>query len=412
MKIVIYEDDRFRQFYPLTLTRPIFNLKTGIFSFAERIIRQYHEEEVILYVRNELAEISRSYYPRCTVNPPEPPDQALWLNGRCLTEKALEFDHQEMMWASDKMLCAAFLKKHHAHKLVNANFTNALQKLSSLPEMKYPGAVFSHTWELIERNRLQVAEDAKYFTGHWGNIDAPGIIVEDRNLVYVHPNAKIRIGTVLETENGPILIDEDARVEAGAVIKGPVYIGKHSIVTSLAVIREGVTLGPWSKIGGEVSTTIFQGFTNKPHAGFLGNSYLGEWCNLGAGTDTSNLKNNYSTVRAWSDGRFFDTGLQFLGLTMGDHSKAAIGTKFNTGTVVGVGSNIFHHGFPPKYIPSFIWGGNTGSAEHQIDAMIETGKRVMMRRNMTMPMDYEKLLAQIFVENNAEREQFFRENNS
>jgi len=193
-------------------------------------------------------------------------------------------------------------------------------------------------------------------------------------------------GAIINTKTGPVIIGNHAEVMEGSVIRGPFVLGDHSNLKMGAKIYGASSIGPHCKIGGEVSNSMFQGFSNKGHDGFVGNSVIGEWCNFGADTNVSNLKNNYSNVKVWDYGTqsYIDSEQQFCGLCMGDHSKTGINTMLNTGTVVGVSSNVFGSGFPPKFIPSFSWGGESGFSEYDFDKAVDTAKRVMERRNIDL----------------------------
>ena len=184
----------------------------------------------------------------------------------------------------------------------------------------------------------------------------------------------------------------------GAMIRRSHAICEHAVVYMGAKMRGDSTLGPYSKGGGEITNSIIMGYSNKTHEGYLGNSVLGYWCNLGADTNTSNLKNSYSPIKAWSyrNGQFEDTGLQFCGLMMGDHSKSAINTMFNTGTVVGVSCNVFGAGFPPAFIPSFSWGGSQGVTPYRLEKALEVAKAVMARRGLKMDEEEEGILQWVY----------------
>lgn len=210
--------------------------------------------------------------------------------------------------------------------------------------------------------------------------------------------------------DGPIYLGPDADVMEGSIIKGRVAICEHAQVKMGTKLYGDSTIGPYSRVGGEVSNSVLLGYSNKGHDGFLGNSVLGEWCNLGADTNNSNLKNNYSTVKSWSysAGKEISTGLQFCGLMMGDHSKCGINTMFNTGTVVGVAANIFGGGFPPKFIPSFSWGGAEGFEIYQFEKAIETADRVMQRRGKTLTDADRQILWQVFEESETYRKSHLR----
>ncbi len=203
---------------------------------------------------------------------------------------------------------------------------------------------------------------------------------------------------VLNAEGGPIYIGKNAEVQEGSLIRGPFALCEHSVVNMGAKIKGDSTIGPHSKVGGEVSNSVIQGYSNKGHDGFLGNSVIGEWCNLGADTNNSNLKNNYANVKMWDfhSSRFKDTGMQFCGLIMGDHSKCGINTMFNTGTTIGVSANIFGDGFPRNFIPSFSWGGASGFSTYPTKKVFETARHVLTRRGKELTKEDESILSAIF----------------
>jgi UDP-N-acetylglucosamine diphosphorylase/glucosamine-1-phosphate N-acetyltransferase len=201
---------------------------------------------------------------------------------------------------------------------------------------------------------------------------------------------------VLDAERGPISIGRNAMILPNAVIEGPAFIGAHTLVKAGAKIYENTSIGEWCKVGGEVEASIIHSHANKQHEGFVGHSYIGSWCNLGADTNTSDLKNNYGSVQVQINGKMVDSGLQFVGLMMADHAKSGINTMFNTGTVVGVASNVFGSGFPPKFIPSFSWGGAEGMTEYEREKALEVARRVMKRRDVEMTDADAALLRKIF----------------
>jgi UDP-N-acetylglucosamine diphosphorylase/glucosamine-1-phosphate N-acetyltransferase len=201
-------------------------------------------------------------------------------------------------------------------------------------------------------------------------------------------------GVTLNTTDGPIFIDEGATIMEGSFLRGPLYVGKNSVIKMGTKIYANCSFGPSVKVGGEINNVVFFGNSNKGHDGFLGNAVIGEWCNIGAGTDASNLKNDYGLVRVWdyASGNFAKTDLQFCGLLMGDHSQCAIQTTFNTATVVGIGCNLFGHGFPRQFIPSFSRGGSQGFSENRLYKVIETAKAMKKRRGVDFtPADHDHL---------------------
>jgi UDP-N-acetylglucosamine diphosphorylase/glucosamine-1-phosphate N-acetyltransferase len=256
-------------------------------------------------------------------------------------------------------------------------------------------------WKIFQNNGNQIRSDFKLITA--GRKSKP--ISDKYTQVYNEENVFLEEGAttkaaILNAENGPIYIGKNAHIQEGAIIRGPFSLGEESIVNMGGTMRADTTVGPYCKIGGEVSNSILLGYSNKGHEGFLGNSILGEWCNIGADTNTSNLKNNYENVKLWSyaKNKFVDIGLPFCGLIMGDHSKAGINTMFNTGTVVGVSCNIFGDGYPRNFIPSFSWGGAAGFVTYQFEKAMDTAKRVMSRRNIELSEVDKAILKNIFVQ--------------
>jgi UDP-N-acetylglucosamine diphosphorylase/glucosamine-1-phosphate N-acetyltransferase len=211
---------------------------------------------------------------------------------------------------------------------------------------------------------------------------------------------------ILNTSTGPVFLGRDAEIMEGSVIRGPFALGDHATIKLGTRIYGPTTIGPHCKAGGEINNSILQAYSNKGHDGFLGNAVIGEWCNLGADTNNSNLKNNYSEVKIWNypKNRFISTGLQFCGLIMGDHSKCAINTMFNTGTVVGVSANIFGAGFPRNFIPSFSWGGDHGMSVYKLEKAFETMELVMKRRDMLLSNEDRDIFHQIFIRTESFRE--------
>jgi UDP-N-acetylglucosamine diphosphorylase/glucosamine-1-phosphate N-acetyltransferase len=204
----------------------------------------------------------------------------------------------------------------------------------------------------------------------------------------------------LNASTGPVFLGKGSEIMEGSVIRGPLALGSHSTVKLAAKIYGPTTIGPHCKAGGEINNSVLQGFSNKGHDGFLGNAVVGEWCNLGADTNNSNLKNNYTEVKVWNypSNRFIRTGLQFCGLIMGDHSKTGINTMLNTGTVAGVSANIFGSGFPRNFIPSFSWGGAAGLVDYKLEKAFETMEEVMRRRDLELTETDKVIFRHIFKE--------------
>jgi len=269
-----------------------------------------------------------------------------------------------------------------------------------------PVTIISRPWHLFLYNGAEIRRDFALLThGRTSQPvgDAHTIVYAPEN-IFIEEGVKIR-AAILNAENGPIYLGKNAQVHEGAILKGPLAVGEGSHVNVGAKLRGDNTIGPFCKVGGEVSNSILMGYSNKGHEGYLGNSVIGEWCNLGADTNTSNLKNNYAPVKVWSHTahRFVDTGQTFCGLMMGDHSKAGINTMFNTGTVVGVGANIFGAGFPRQFIPSFSWGGSAGFETFRLPKFAEVAERVLSRRGLGYDEIEEALMGEVFKQTEADR---------
>lgn len=262
-----------------------------------------------------------------------------------------------------------------------------------------------HVWDIFRINREAITADFELLcAGRTSqSLSKTNQVLFPEN-VFVEEGAKVEFAMINATE-GPVYIGADAEVMEGSAIRGPFALCEHAQVKMGAKIYPGTTIGPFSKAGGEIKNSVILGYSNKGHEGFLGNSVLGEWCNLGADTNTSNLKNDYGEVRLWdyASERFVPTGLQFCGLMMGDHSKSSINTMFNTGTVVGVSANIFGAGFPRNFIPSFSWGGSSGTTTYKTDKAFEVAKRVMERRQIIFSEEDQAILEYVFSESSKWR---------
>jgi UDP-N-acetylglucosamine diphosphorylase/glucosamine-1-phosphate N-acetyltransferase len=255
------------------------------------------------------------------------------------------------------------------------------------------------TWNNFQFNGSEIKKDFELITAgrKSAEINDPYTRVYSSENIFIEEGANIK-AAILNAENGPIYIGKNTEIQEGAIIRGPFALCEGSTINMGAKLRGDTTVGPHSKVGGEVSNAVIFGYSNKGHEGFLGNSVIGEWCNLGADTNTSNLKNNYAPVKLWdyTKGGFANTGLQFCGLMMGDHSKCGINTMFNTGTVVGVGSNIFGDGYPRNFIPSFAWGGAAGFSTFQFPKFEEVAIAVMGRRKIAWTPEDKEILSRIF----------------
>ncbi|HET9505607.1 MAG TPA: GlmU family protein [Hymenobacter sp.] len=396
MHVLLFDDPAIRpHLLPLTFTRPVAALRCGILTLAEKWQRRLGAPTVGYLTQPYL----QAKFPAGEVSGP-----ALVINGAVCPDDLLV--HQVQALAPGQGLyCDEVLVAAH---LADASLVAELIQdgLCEQVQAAEPVTVISRPWHLFLRNGAEIRRDFALLTA--GRTSRP--VGDAHTIVYAPENIFIEEGVtiraaILNAESGPIYLGKDSQVHEGAIIKGPLALCEGSHVNMGAKLRGDNTIGPFCKVGGEVGNSILLGYSNKGHEGYLGNSVIGEWCNLGADTNTSNLKNNYAPVKVWSHAahRFVTTGQTFCGLIMGDHAKAGINTMFNTGTVVGVGANIFGAGFPRTFIPSFSWGGASGFDTFKLDKFAEVAERVMGRRGLAYDAMEEDLIKEVFGQTEGDR---------
>ncbi len=256
----------------------------------------------------------------------------------------------------------------------------------------------NHTWEIFSKNGMAIEDDFKLITkGRKSQLLSKTNHVFGEENIFVEKGARVEC-VVINATQGPVYIGKNSEIMEGSLIRGPFALCEHAQVKMAAKIYGPTTIGPYCRVGGEVNNSVMFGYSNKAHDGFLGHSVISEWCNLGADTNTSNLKNTYDAVRLWSYGKqtFINTHLQFCGLIMGDHSKCAINTMFNTGTVVGVNANIFGAGFQRNFIPSFTWGMSSSHMNYTLNKALEVAEIVYKRRNLVFDPVEQELLSCVY----------------
>lgn len=404
--ICLFEDEYSNFLHPLTLTRPVYDLRCGMSLLREKIVRRFPGSRLYLFCRTYLAEVVREALPSLPVNT-IPSENCLFINGRFIFgEKLPTFNSREIVWKKNDEVAAAWISGNRLAAL--AEIKDGVIPTSwfdGLPVEEIDGIFIRYPWDLVHHNPGQIRHDFAYFNRGGqilGKIYPTVTLLEEKN-IFIGAGAKIKPGVVLDAEDGPIYIDEGATIMANASLQGPLFVGAKSTIKMGAKIYEGTSIGEVCKVGGEVEESIIHSYSNKQHEGFLGHAYLGQWVNLGADTNNSDLKNNYSTVKVYVNGEMVDSGLMFVGLTMGDHAKCGINTMFNTGTVVGVMSNVFGAGYPDKFVPSFSWGGSENLETYAVDKALEVARRVMARRKVTLSIVQEKMLRQVFAMTTAER---------
>jgi UDP-N-acetylglucosamine diphosphorylase/glucosamine-1-phosphate N-acetyltransferase len=382
MNIILFDRPDIRiHFLPFTFTRPGACMRVGIDSFYEKWKRLFGES-ISFLTENYL----EKKYPAVHTG-----DDVFVAGTLIPSEEILEairgLHIGESLWAGDDLLA------YRLSAPLNENeHTQRKEFEGKYTYLKHPWELFSLNAEILKKDFSEITRNRTSFPLH----DSVTVI-GPREALFLEEGASV-FASVINTQNGPVYLDKDSEVMEGSLIRGPFYLGEHAQLKMGAKIYGATTIGPYCKVGGEVNNSVLFGYSNKAHDGFLGNSVIGEWCNLGADSNNSNLKNTYAPVKLWHYGKksFVNTGLQFCGLMMGDHSKCGINTMFNTGTVVGVSANIFGAGFPRNFIPSFAWGGAAGFTEYKAAEAISTAKRVWERRGMDLNEIEQDILRHIF----------------
>ncbi|WCO00636.1 GlmU family protein [Psychroserpens ponticola] len=384
MNYILFDGPSRNNLLPFTFTKPVAEIRVGILTIREKwekqlgfttttITEDYLSEKFPMVEMDSNVMINASYLPNNEL-------VALVKNLRA---------NQAIFKGEDVI---AFFSKDTQDE-VNFDTYEAIEYNSDLIKIE-------HTWDIFSKNGEAINEDFELLTQNRKSQPIPDSnnCINAQN-IFIEEGAKIEFAT-LNASSGPIYIGKDAEIMEGSLVRGPFALCEHATLKLAAKIYGPTTIGPHSKVGGEVNNSVLFGYSNKGHDGFLGNSVIGEWCNLGADTNNSNLKNNYAEVRLWNyeTQGFAKTGLQFCGLMMGDHSKCGINTMFNTGTVVGVSANIFGSGFPRNFVPSFSWGGNSGFTTYLTKKAFEVAEVVMKRRDIEFSDVDKAILEYIFEE--------------
>ena len=382
MNYILFDGPYRDALLPLTYTRPVADIRVGILTLREKwekhlgfttttVTEDYLSEKFPMVELEQNTIINGAYLPNETlVNLVKNlrPQEAIFDSGVVVAfiaseeEKDIDFSTFDVIQCPEETIC------------------------------------IKNTWDIFKHNGAAIALDFDLITAGRTTSSIPEQTVAfNSEQIFIEPGAELPL-CVLNANDGPIYIGKDSTIMEGSMIRGPFALCDHSTLKMGTKIYGPTTIGPHCKVGGEVNNSVFFGFSNKAHDGFLGNSVIGEWCNLGADTNTSNLKNNYAEVRLWNydTENFAKTGLQFCGLIMGDHSKCGINTMFNTGTVVGVSANIFGSGFPRNFIPSFSWGGSSGFSTYRTEKAFEVAHVVMKRRNEDFTTKDADILSHVF----------------
>jgi UDP-N-acetylglucosamine diphosphorylase/glucosamine-1-phosphate N-acetyltransferase len=384
MNYILFDGTVRNALLPFTFTRPVADIRIGILTIREKwekylgtttttITEEYLSEKFPMVEMEENVLINAAYLPN-----------------EVLAEMVSSLEAGQAIFKGDEVI---------------AFYTSDSQEVVDFDEYEIieyseDGLFIANPWDIFAKNDAAIREDFELLTEDRKSQPIPSSVnVISPENIFIEEGAKLEFVT-LNASSGPIYIGKDAEIMEGSVIRGPFALCEGAQVKLGTKVYGATTVGPHSKIGGEVNNSVLFAYSNKGHDGFLGNSVLGEWCNIGADSNNSNLKNNYEEVKLWSyetEG-FAKTGLQFCGLMMGDHSKCGINTMFNTGTVVGVSSNIFGSGFPRNFVPSFSWGGASGFTTYITKKAFETARLVMARRNIEFDEKEARILEHIFEE--------------
>jgi len=386
MNYILFDDKSWENLLPLTFTRPVCEIRTGILTIKEKWEK---------YLKQSTSYITQDYLQKKYQLKVE--SDNILINGSIIPDEKLlneinALDKNEALLIDEKLIAV----RVEEQKISDFSYS----EIDSYTTKNYTDDLIEIVWpwDIFKLNGENTITDFKLITSGRKSetISSTNNVLGVEN-IFIEKGAKIEFATINATE-GPVYIGENAEIMEGSLVRGPLVLCNNSTLKMGAKVYGPTTIGPHSKIGGEVNNTVFLGFSNKAHDGFIGNSVIGEWCNLGADTNNSNLKNNYAEVRLWNyeTEHFIKTGLQFCGLIMGDHSKCAINTMFNTGTVIGVNVNIFGEGFPRNFVPSFSWGGAHGFNVYGIKKAFEVAEKVMERRNITLDETEKYILNYIF----------------
>ena len=374
MNVILFDNNRVN-YYPLSFTRPIAYFRVGIFTIKEKWEQYYKSVSVKTedYLSAKFAlKVQKDN---------------LWIDARIFPSQALITELNSLR------IGEALAKNGTIFAFRNSTFTS--DKLNIIDSNASFNSI-ENLWDIFLDNDREINSDFEFLAKRKSQtLNQSNTLIGDK--IFIEKGAKVSC-SILNTENGPIYIGKDAEIMEGSLVRGPFAMLNNSVLKMGSKIYGATTLGPFCKVGGEVSNAVFFGYSSKAHDGFLGNSVIGEWCNLGADTNNSNLKNDYAEVKLWNyeTESFKNTGLQFCGLIMGDHTKCGINTMFNTGTVVGVSANIFGSGFPRNFIPSFSWGGASGFSVYKLAKVFDVVEKVFARRKIKFDKVEKDILSHVY----------------
>lgn len=424
--LYIFEDDDYENFYPLTINRPVFGLLLGCTPIFEKWTSYFGSTETRFLVRGHLAGVlaQKSGF-RCNALPEQSDASVVFVNGRYLPDDSLirliESTDESRLFLCNGNLVAAVVSADsktmsNLLKMKFWGYGHFKAIIKDIPKADVQVPEVKHIWDFIRLNPEIIGRDFSKITSNSkgrmvsksAEID-DACIIHDFENVFIGDDCRIDGQVVIDAQGGPVFISSGVEIQPHTRIEGPCFIGEKSMLVG-GKIREGCSIGPVCKVGGEVEESIILGYSNKFHDGFLGHAYLGEWVNLGAMTTNSDLKNNYGTIRVdLGDGQV-DTGMTKIGSFIGDHVKTGIGTLLNTGISLGFATNVFGGGLTSdKFVPPFCWGNTGKYSEYKLDKAVSTARAVTARRNVEFTELDERLFRSVFDESSSLRKEFVAE---
>lgn len=403
--LIVFEDDQASDFYPLNDSHPVFDLLLGCHTFLDRLCLHFKPVSTTLICRRYLAELARLRHAEFEINEIKPENSDYLIVNAALKPdinvfKELLNAKNDSIFVGDGVLLGGKLSKSSVKRF--ADWILSLPENPTLPNFNVkekPWTKYRNLWDMVADNGRIIELDFEYLKKSRTIVDQYKL----KSNIMIHKKAKVGGGVFLDTAAGPIIIDRGARIDPRSLIQGPAYIGPDCLILS-GIVREGCSLGPVCKVGGELEESIMLGYSNKCHEGFIGHSYIGEWVNLGALTTNSDLKNNYTTIKIHVHGREVDTGLIKVGSLIGDHTKTGIGTLFNTGIVVGFCCNLYGGGlFMQREVTPYSWGTPKSTLKFELDKAIQIAKTAMARRSVNFTEAHEKLFETLFEKYNQEK---------
>ena len=394
MNIIIFEDDNASDLYPFTINHAVFEIKISSKSNLDRIADIISPtDKLYVNVRDGIADLVKERYPNVIVNADIIP-AGLLLNGASLwTEKLFSSLEPNQIYSSNGKLIALNIKKYFPRDDLPEILLDSLQITRNI-NINH----IAYLWDAVDSISDSIDLDVEDYLNYKNGIVHSSVVLLNPENIFISDTSKVMAGCIIDASSGPIIIDKNAMIDIGSLIKGPAYIGENVTINPGSKLIGNISLGKFSKVGGELSNVIIQGYSNKQHDGFLGNSFIGEWVNLGANSNNSNLKNNYSNVRVkLSLNKSVNTNKQFIGCFIGDYSRAGISTMLNTGTVINFGANIYGSGFQSNFIESFAWGKDD---KVDLDKFLETVKIMKQRRGEEISESEKLFMIELYNQNN------------